>query len=84
MARISKQKYQSMLRQQLMIFVALVLCVAITGCALAKRVACATCKGSGKCQVCGGNGKALIPIFSTTCGLCNGNGKCRECEGWGY
>lgn len=71
-------------RTLLLAAVFLLVSATISGCAMVKKAACSTCKGSGKCFICGGDGNAPLPIFSDKCGMCNGNGKCRECEGWGF
>lgn len=55
--------------------------IGVTGCAMAKRIACPHCRGAGKCSLCGGNGKG---VFYGECGVCKGTGKCQECQGLGF
>lgn len=46
---------------------------------------CASCKGSGKCVRCEGEGKRRTGIGDNTlhCTTCKGSGKCRDCAGEG-
>ena len=40
---------------------------------------CVACKGTGKCNLCDGDGI----LAKQKCGYCNGNGKCYICKGTG-
>lgn len=48
-------------------------------------VTCEDCHGSGKCWVCGGDGKIdFMPPDSQWCAACQGTGICRTCGGKGW
>lgn len=49
--------------------------------AVAEKVTCSYCSGSGKCPKCGGDGIVYLVV---KCGECNGSGKCQRCNGRGY
>lgn len=44
---------------------------------------CYTCRGHGRCVVCGGSGVYSAYGFSSTCSACSGTGKCWHCQGSG-
>jgi len=46
---------------------------------------CDTCRGSGICRACFGNGGNFdLSSDSPSCQACHGTGKCVECEGYGH
>jgi hypothetical protein len=48
-------------------------------------VTCETCHGSGKCWICGGDGKIdYMPLGSQWCAACKGTGICYTCGGSGH
>lgn len=55
------------------------------GCQGRGTVACETCKGSGKCWVCGGDGIIdYMPPGDQWCAACQGTGRCYVCVGEGW
>jgi hypothetical protein len=42
---------------------------------------CVFCKGTGKCEECGGSG--VKPLDASACSHCSGTGACPECKGTG-
>lgn len=44
---------------------------------------CGTCRGTGRCKVCGGSGTYSGYGNSSPCSACNATGKCWKCRGTG-
>jgi|GEM_PF-1605635 hypothetical protein len=47
---------------------------------------CFSCKGSGYCSICDGQGGKVVGVYTKQwrgCTLCGGNGKCKYCNGTG-
>lgn len=63
------------------LFVTLLVTLALVSGGLAvDKTTCSACEGTGKCQVCGGDG---VVYDGSGCTICTGTGHCFYCDGQG-